>query len=122
VEGVASAIGSPVNVDIFPDVNVLITLTLNQPRFLGACQKFRDDLIRETIGVKITASVRRVFDYKVLGVNDLVGRVLGGLTNHLSVTTTRGRNELLEKATLAQSDKQVLRGYFRNQILAAESE
>lgn len=122
MEGVASAIDSPVNVDIFPDVNVLITLTLNQPTFLTACQKFRDDVIRETIGVKITASVRRVFDYKVLGVNDLVGRVLGGLTNHLSVTTTRGRDELLEKATLAQCDKQILRGYFKNQILAADSE
>jgi hypothetical protein len=122
VEGVASAIGNSVNVDIFSDVNVLLTLTLNQPTFLQACQKFRDDIIREKLEVKITTSIRKKFDEKALGVNNLVGRVLGGVINHLSVTTTRGRDELLESASLTESDKQILREYFKNQILAVGDE
>jgi hypothetical protein len=84
------------------------------------CRKFRDDIIREQISVKITASTRRVFDYKALGVNDLVGRVLCGLINHLAATTTRGRNEVLENATLVDANKQILRDYFKNQILAVQ--
>gem|GEM_PF-6761826 len=72
--------------------------------------------------VKITASIRTMFDLKVLGVNDLVGRIIGGLINHLSATMTQGRDELLEGATLSGSDKQILRDYFRRQIGALGSD
>lgn len=122
MEGVASTIGSPISVDIFPDVNVLITLTLDQTTFLAACRKFRDDIVREQLEVKVTVSIRRMFDLKALGVNDLVGRVLRGLINHLSVTTTRGRDELLESASLTDADKRVVRDYFEKQRLAARDE
>jgi hypothetical protein len=111
-----------VNVDIFSDANILLTLIFRQPSFLGACEKFKEDARVEKLQVLITSSVKDVCDRKISGINDLVGRVVRGLAIHISTIRTGGNDFLLEKTTLTDQDRSLIRRFFSSQYSRAQSE
>jgi hypothetical protein len=109
-------------VDVFLDVNILLTLSFKLPSFLPACNKFKDDAKREKVKLHLTSSVESVFDYKVTEANNLIGILLRGLVIRVSTVRTGAQDQLLEKITLTETDKSLIRAFFGEKYAAAKTE
>jgi hypothetical protein len=124
VEGVDRTIAGSIakRVDVFLDVNILLTLTFRLPSFLPACEKFRQDVKDEGLKLQVSSSVESIFDFKVTEANNLIGALLRGLVIYASTMLTGGQNELIEQVVLNGSGRALVRDFFAREYARAVTE